>query len=436
MKLTTITVKEYSCFCNGGENIENGKFLNGYYALKKSTFDLLERFALENTREGKDEALEIMGISARRGIGKIITVKNYVGVISLNDGTTIEILPKIHSNEDSDNERQLVVKMLNTLYNVSSKNLQTAKLNVCKMNILEAFIRMFVDEVIRLIKQGLKSDYETLEDNLTCVKGKIQFSQHIRHNFAHNERVYVAYDEFTVNRPENKLLKSTLLYLHSHTRSSRNKKDIKNLLSIFSDVEPSSNYDVDFSRIVLDRNTKAYSNALNWSRVFLKRKSFTSFSGSTVSMALLFPMEKLFECYIATLLRRELTPKGYTVSTQDRGYYLFDSPKKFSLRPDIVVKDKEENIYILDTKWKLLNSKFSANYGISQSDMYQMYAYHKKYETNSSVSGVIVIYPQILGDFEITPFSSNDNVKVNIHFFDMFTIENSIKKIEEIMKKS
>jgi 5-methylcytosine-specific restriction enzyme subunit McrC len=211
-------------------------------------------------------------------------------------------------------------------------------------------------------------------------------------------------------------------------------------LSIFSDVEPSSNYDADFSRIVLDRNTKAYSNALNWARIFLQRKSFTSFSGSTVSMALLFPMEKLFECYIATLLRRELTPKGYTVSTQDRGYYLFDSPKKFSLRPDIVVKDKKENIYILDTKWKVLNSNFSANYGISQSDMYQMYAYHKKYETNScSVSGVIVIYPQILGDFEITPFSSNDNVKVNIHFFDMSTIENSensIEKIEKIMEKS
>jgi 5-methylcytosine-specific restriction enzyme subunit McrC len=77
-----------------------------------------------------------------------------------------------------------------------------------------------------------------------------------------------------VNRPENKILKSTLAYLHAHTRSSRNKKDIKNLLSIFSEVEPSVNYDADFSRIVLDRNTKAYSTALNWARVFLKKKSF------------------------------------------------------------------------------------------------------------------------------------------------------------------
>ena len=105
--------------------------------------------------------------------------------------------------------------------------MQTADLDVCKMNVLEVFIRMFVDEVLSLTKQGLKSSYETLEDNLSCFKGKIQFSKHIRHNFAHKERVYVSYDEFTVNRPENKLLKSTLAYLYPHAHSQKNKKDIK-----------------------------------------------------------------------------------------------------------------------------------------------------------------------------------------------------------------
>lgn len=429
--MDTITIREYGAFCIG---TDNDKEVNGYHTLKKETFDLLERFALENTREGKDEALEIMGLSARRGIGKIITVKNYVGVIALKNGTTIEILPKIYSDKDSEeNARRLVVEMLNTLFNISSKNLQTANLDVKKMNILESFIRMFVDEVTRLTKQGLKSGYETLEDNLTCFKGKIKFSQHIRHNFAHKERAYVAYDEFTVNRPENKLLKSTLLYLHSHTRSSRNKKDIKNLLSVFSDVEPSSNYDADFSRIVLDRNTKAYSNALNWARVFLKKKSFTSFSGSTVSMALLFPMEKLFECYIATLLKRALEPNGYSVSTQDTGYYLFDNPRKFALRPDIVIKDNLGNTFIMDTKWKILSNNPNVNYGISQGDMYQMYAYHKKYD---NVSKVIVIYPKFIDKFRIEPFSSKDEVTVEIQFFDMLKVNNSITDITKLINSN
>lgn len=426
--MNTITIREYGAFCEGKKN---GASINGYVTLEKTTFSLLEAFVLESNRDGKGEALEIMGLSARRGIGKIITVKNYVGVIALNDGTTIEILPKICLDDDEVTARQLLVKMLNTLYNVSSKNLQTASLDVCRMNILEVFIRMFVDEVTRLTKQGLKSSYETLEDNLSCFKGKIQFSHHIRHNFAHKERVYVAYDEFTVNRPENKILKSTLLYLHSHTHLSRNKKDIKNLLSIFSDVESSANYDADFSRIVLDRNTSAYSTALNLARVFLKKKSFTSFSGSTISMALLFPMEKLFECYIATLLKRALEPKGYSVSMQDNGYYLFDNPKKFSLRPDIVVKDKENNIYIMDTKWKLLNSNSYANYGISQSDMYQMYAYQQKYRLHNSskmVKGVTLIYPKINEEVKVPSFEADD-VNVQIQFVDMLTADQSVRRL-------
>ena len=109
--MNTITIREYGAFCEGKKN---GDSINGYVTLEKKTFSLLETFALENNRDGKDDALEIMGISARRGIGKIITVKNYVGVIALKDGTTIEILPKIYSDKDSEeNARRLVVKMLN-----------------------------------------------------------------------------------------------------------------------------------------------------------------------------------------------------------------------------------------------------------------------------------------------------------------------------------
>lgn len=428
--MKTITIREYGAFC---ERKENEEALNGYVPLKKTTFALLERFALENNRGGEDSALEIMGLSARRGIGKIITVKNYVGIISLNDGTVIEILPKIYSDRDeADNiaARRLLVRMLNTLYNVSYKSLQIADLEIRKMNVLEVFIRMFVEEVLSLTKQGLKSSYETLEDNMACFKGKIQFSKNIRHNFAHKERVYVAYDEFTVNRPENKLIKSTLAYLYPHTHSQKNKKDIKNLLDLFESVDFSLNYDADFSKVVTDRNTKAYTTSLNWAKVFLKGKSFTSFSGSTASMALLFPMEKLFECYIATLLRKGLASKGYAVSTQDRGYYLFDRPKKFSLRPDIVVKDKDNNIYIMDTKWKLLNSNAASNYGISQSDMYQMYAYQRKYSfynRQARVNGVTLIYPKAKEDIDELSFVADD-VDVHIKFVNMSQPEKSIEE--------
>lgn len=176
---------------------------------------------------------------------------------------------------------------------------------------------------------------------------------------------------------------STLQYLYPRSASSKNRNDIKILLNSFAEVDASADYKSDFAKYIPDRNMKDYSTALLWSRVFLMGKSFTSFSGSEVAMALLFPMETLFESYIAALLKKKLGYADFAVSVQDKTYHLFDEPgKKFLMRPDIVVKRKADGaVFILDTKWKILADSMS-NYGISQADMYQMYAYQKKYGAN------------------------------------------------------
>ena len=110
-------------------------------------------------------------------------------------------------------------------------------------------------------------------------------------------------------------------------------------------------------------------------------KSFTTFSGSTTSRALLFPMESVYESYVSQQMKKVFRPDGWDISTQDKGHYLFMNPrKKFALRPDIVLT-KDDHTVIMDTKWKNLINNERKNYGISQSDMYQMYAYSKKYKT-------------------------------------------------------
>ena len=285
------------------------KRAEGYKTLPEHTFRQLEEFILTNHSKDTD-ALELMGLSAKKSVGKIITAKNYVGVIAMNDGTVIEILPKIYSvvQDDPSGKRtkRLLLDMLKTLQNSPYNSLQTASLRIEKMNILDIFIRAFIDEVFFIAKRGLKCSYEAVEENSAVFRGKMKFAQQIRFNQVHRERSYVEYDAFTVNRPENRLLKATLEHLYKHSSSSKNRNDIKTLLSIFGDVEASIDYKSDFAKYVPDRNMKDYETALKWSRVFLEGKSFTSFSGSEVALALLYPMETLFESYIATLLRKKL----------------------------------------------------------------------------------------------------------------------------------
>lgn len=418
---TTYQITEYGSFITG-------KQVDGYVTLPPSTFEQLENFILSN-RNKETDALEIMGLSAKKSLGKVITAKNYVGVLMLNDGTSIEILPKIFSRTaySEGQVKKLVVEMLKTLKDSPYKSLQTTNVDVEKMDIFEVFMRMFIDEVFFIVKRGLKCSYETITSNENFFKGKVIFPEHIKLNYAHKERAYVAFDEFNNNRPENKLIKSTLLYLYKQTKSIKNKTDIKTLLTAFNEVTPSSDYAGDFSLFVPDRNMKDYSTALMWCRIFLMGKSFTSFTGSEVAFALLFPMETLFESYIAKQMQRMLGTNNFRLTAQDRTYHLFTLPnKRFLMKPDIVVKRKsDKTVFVCDTKWKLLADDKN-NYGISQADMYQMYAYQKKY----GAKNITLIYPltERITQTNIE-YDSGDGVLVRIRFVDLFDVRNSLSNL-------
>ena len=407
------------------------KQIPGYTTLPQRTFDALEAFVLAN--RGKDaDALELLALSARKGIGKIITARNYVGVITMTDGTTIEILPKVFSSTayTEASVKKLLIDMLRSLKDSPYKTLQTSHVNIEKLNVFEVFIRMFVDEVLYIEKRGLKSGYQTVQSNEAVFKGKLKVSEHIKYNFVHKERSFVEYDTFHIDRPENRLIKTCILHLYRVSQSAKNRVDIKNLLNSFAEVSTSADSAGDFEKCVPDRNMKDYATALLWCRVFLLGKSFSAFSGSEIAFALLFPMETLFESYIAQQLRKHLDPNEFTLSAQDRSYHLFDNPRQFLMKPDIVVKRKQDGaVFILDTKWKLL-SPAKANCGISQTDMYQMYAYQKKYQAES----VTLLYPatDTLSPDRQFPFQSDDGVLVTARFVDLFDLSHSLSGLLQL----
>ena len=374
-----------------------------------------------------------MKISFRRNVGDIISVNNYVGLIQMQNGYQIQVLPKIDfgNNPDSKNEetKRVFLRMLRTMKDFPSKVFNDANLKMDRMTLYEIFINMYLQEVRTLVKHGIKSAYIGREDNLNYYKGKLVVGEHIKQNAAHGERFYVRYDEYLVDRAENRLVKATLLKLQNITVSAENQKEIRQLLTSFEMVRPSVNHQKEFSKVVIDRNTKDYDMLMRWSRVFLLNKSFTTFSGGTNARALLFPMEKVFESYVAQQLKKVLVDLDWEVSSQDKGYYLFDSPRQFALRPDIVITREDGSKIILDTKWKSLVDKPRLNYGISQADMYQMYAYSKKYDTPE----IWLLYPvnPEMRDHQDISFDSDDGVNVRLFFVDVANIENSLRALRD-----
>lgn len=434
-----LTVKEFDVItCN--PDYKKDKYLK---YLPEKYFKEFDEFIRKQTREDNEdgtEALDFFKAYAKKGIGDVIQAKNYVGIVQLESGFQIQVLPKIAFVDDEDPElstSRVFINMLRCMRDFPGKVFSSANLRTESMNIYEIFINMYIQQVMELTRRGLKSAYIRVEDNLNYYKGKLLVSEHIKKNMAHKERFYVEYDEFHLNRPENRLIKATLLKLQKISTSSENVKVIRQLLTYFELVEPSINYVKDFSQVIIDRNTKDYEDIMIWSKVFLMNKSFSTFSGDTNARALLFPMEKVYEAFVAQNMDYILGEYGWEVSAQDKGYYLFeeDYRKIFALRPDIVVTRPDGHKIILDTKWKRLNSNREANYGISQADMYQMFAYSKKYETPD----IWLLYPvteemKNSKDIVFRSYGPDGEVCVSVFFVDVVDIEKSIEELKTKME--
>lgn len=410
-----------------------------------SLIDFIKEYKEENDSE---DVLNFMKIIYNRGPKEVISIQNYVGLIQFKNGYKIQILPKIDLENKSLNnidgiqkETQIILwKMLSSMHDFPSKSFNIADIDSKEINLYEIFIRMYISELSDVIKKGIISSYSNKNENINTIKGKILMNRHIQKNIIHKEKFYCNYDEYNVENPENRIIKATLLKLLKFSKNSQNVKIIKRLILNFENVSLVTNYDAELKKYTINRQNKQYEFILKWSKIFLCNKSFTNFSGENTARALLFKMDRLFEAYVSKRVRQEIK-NDFKVYTQNQSEYLFDIPKKrFGLKPDIIIKNNNnEVIAILDTKWKRLSNKYN-NYDISKDDMYQMYVYAKKYKTNN----IFLIYPlntemKKYKNGEIY-YKSDDGVNVTILFVEFNVnshnrVEDNIKNIIEIVNK-
>lgn len=409
-------------------------------SLSKQIFkDLKEFIYLSANQEDTSEITKFFKIQMKRG-REVITPQNYVGVISISDKIQIEILPKIRLLQDDDKKlRKIFLRMLESTLNFENKHslFNDANLQEENISIFEVLIAMYLEQANNLVKVGLKSDYISREDNLNFFKGKFLVSQHLKVNSFRKDRFYMSFDEFQKDRPENRLIKSTIHKLKKLTKSYNNERLANRLLSDFDEVSFSKNYFFDFSQVKLDRNMNGYRELLEWSKIFLNDKGVSTFSGNSKVTSLLFPMEKLFESYVSQQMAKLYKDKR-VISQVGKGY-LFDVPRLYQLRPDIYIKNRNFNSkdkeIILDTKWKLLKKLRSNNYGISQADMYQMYVYSQKYDVDDIYLLFPLEYdsPENDNGFVRKLQSTVDNKSVSIFLIDLEHIEDSLLELKKVM---
>jgi len=346
-----------------------------------AVFDNLKFFVAET------EADSVMSFFLQKG-RECIRVKNYVGLLETVDGTQLEILPKALTAEEG---RRTLLRMLQHFRDFPFRSVESVHQTTSQLPLWEVFITAFLDEVTPLITQGLRKAYVPVAANQPYVKGKLRMADQIRQNAHHAERFAVTYADQTANLPQNRLLKSALHWVQPRSRSTPNQSRIRQLLFALDEV-PASERIADDLRAVWTANRlfSRYERALRWAEALLQGLAFGLAPGSFLSLALLFPMGRVFEAYVAAGFRRYVTEGE--VAVQESSRHLVEDHRgaqKFKLRPDIILRQAGETT-VIDTKWKVLDAtNDSGTYGIEQPDLYQLYAYGKKY----NASRLVLVYP-------------------------------------------
>lgn len=383
--MQNITISEYGFIGCDKKSTDQDKF-KGFRKLQLSDFNELKKYW-----ESDEKTFKLFTLHNKH----CLKATNYVGVIQTQN-LSIEILPKIYTAGNEQDIRNIFIKMLKPLLDINEVQINKADLSVTKnKNIYEIFIAMFVQSLNTLIHKGLKSQYISKEENQYFLKGKLKFNQHIKQNYIYKERFYVEFDEYLPNRVENRLLKSTIELLLKKTNDYENKRALRQQLFIFDEVDLSLNYDVDISKINLHRGMEYYKTPLRLAKVFLKHQSFTSLRGKDNVIALLFPMERVFEKYMEFVLNNSKDDLGIDkvlVNGGNNEYLLSNGKCQMArLQPDYLLKMKDgKKVIVTDAKWKLLEAKENEikecnTVNISSNDVYQIFSYLHFYDCQNTV---------------------------------------------------
>ena len=233
----------------------------------------------------KTDGREVLTVSHKNG-SRFFNTGPFCGFICLTDGTLIEFLPRTKEGTDAARRALCAEFCKRCGYTFRESDLRP------DMNFLEYFISVFAGETMKIIKSGVLSTYTSREENLTSVQGNILFSENIRRNLAHRERVYVRHDVFTPDRAENRIIKAAAAMLIKLTTDPHSSHLLKEALSYLDEVAVPYDIAREFSKCINTRNTRKYGTILSICRMLFDRAEGSAVSGKHISCAQLYEISR------------------------------------------------------------------------------------------------------------------------------------------------
>lgn len=155
-------------------------------------------------------------------------LKLYVHRVCANIGCTmaVEVLAKIAVHENDDVKDRAALKRMweyATDLNLREHD-KPADVDDTKVPLHEWLVRLFLDQVDSLVARGIRLHYVEREDNLSTVRGRLLVAQNMRANALAPHRFFCRFEEFSPDRPENRLIRSAVLRVMGRSSNPDNQR--------------------------------------------------------------------------------------------------------------------------------------------------------------------------------------------------------------------
>ncbi len=385
-----IHIREYAHLtCNESQtpSLDHG-------VVSRATLDWL--FDLRSAWHGDDKPLQIEGRHS-------LKLGSYVGYLESPAGESIEILPKtcqaLPDEQEQNASRALLQRMLSSAMGLKPREAGSAHLRRYDQPLHEWIMAQFLAELADLVRRGLRSDYQNVEEESRFIRGRLDMTRQLRQRPDRATWFHIQHDIFSPEIIENRVLATALAYVRRIVKSPDNWRLANELSLVMADIPVVQNPEPLLKKWRSGKLMRSYDAVRPWCQLIIERLNPQFQYGGHKGIALLFPMEMLFESYVASCLRRDIGP---AIRPQVASQYLLrhapvnetTSKPWFQLKPDILLTD-HTSAHVLDTKWKLLQENANGTdkkYNISQSDLYQLFAYGHKYM--SGTGHMALIYPK------------------------------------------
>lgn len=184
-----------------------------------------------------------------------LVVSHLVGAANLKCGVTVEVLPKVGVHQTGDVEDRAALKRMweyATDLNLREHD-QTAGIDNAKLPLHEWLVLRFLKQVDVLVARGIRLHYVEREENLTTLRGRLLVAQNMRANALSPHRFFCRFEEFSLDRPENRLIRSAIRLVMLRSSNPNNQRHAAQLNERLQEIPLSQDIGQDFSRWRDDR---------------------------------------------------------------------------------------------------------------------------------------------------------------------------------------